>query len=357
MKPRLLVLTPGFPPSVGGIQLLAARVTTVLAATFDVRVVALAPAAPAGDVPVRSVAAPGPHAAGVARLNAVALAEAERFRPDAVLSFHVVVAPAALAIGRRFGVPVVQYAYAMELLDRPRLTRAALRRATAVVAISTYTRELCRALGAPDERLTIIAPGVDPADAVEREPVPGRLITVARLDELYKGHDVLLRALPLVRAHVPHVHWHVVGDGRLRGYLESLAAALGVRDAVTFAGAVSDAEREAALAEASLFAMPSRLPAGRAGEGFGIAYLEAGRAGLPVVGGNAGGAVDAVRDGETGLLVDAEDHVAVAGAVTRLLSAPDEAAAMGARGREHAAQLTWQRAGDRVAALLRSLLG
>ena len=106
-----------------------------------------------------------------------------------------------------------------------------------------------------------------------------------------------------------------------------------------FLGAVSDAERDTWLRRADLLAMPSRLPgAGRAGEGFGIVYLEAGAYGKPVVAGNVGGALDAVRDGETGLLVDPADAHAVAEAIARLLLDPDLARRLGAGGRTARAQ-------------------
>ncbi len=82
-------------------------------------------------------------------------------------------------------------------------------------------------------------------------------------------------------------------------------------DAIRFLGSVSDEERNLWLRRAHLLAMPSRLPAGGfAGEGFGIAYLEAGAYGKPVVAGNVGGALDSVSDGESGLLVDPTDPVA-----------------------------------------------
>ena len=88
--------------------------------------------------------------------------------------------------------------------------------------------------------------------------------------------------------------------------------------------------------------MPSRLPAsGRGGEGFGIAYLEASARGLPVVAGNVGGAPDAVADGETGILVDPTDHLALADAVSELLIDRGRAEALGRAGEARARSLAW----------------
>ena len=117
------------------------------------------------------------------------------------------------------------------------------------------------------------------------------VVTVARLRDCYKGHDVLMRAMPLIRARVPDAQWIVIGDGPLRPELEREAAAPWPRRLRRFTGEVADAERDEWLDRAHVFAMPSRLRAGGGGgEGFGIVYLEAGAHGLPVVAGNVGGA-------------------------------------------------------------------
>jgi phosphatidylinositol alpha-1,6-mannosyltransferase len=178
-------------------------------------------------------------------------------------------------------------------------------------------------------------------------------LTVARLQDRYKGHDVLIRALASVRAKVPGVEWIVIGDGPLRPGLELLARSCGVADSVRFLGAVSDEQREQWLRRADLLAMPSRLPgAGLAGEGFGIVYLEAGAYRKPVVAGNVAGAVDAVTDGENGLLVDPTDPLAVAGAIARLLLDPELARRLGGAGALRAQSLAWPVIAERVEAVL-----
>ena len=91
------------------------------------------------------------------------------------------------------------------------------------------------------------------------------------------------------------------------------------------------------------------------GEGFGIVYLEASWRGLPVVAGNVGGAVDAVLDGETGLLVDANDPVDVAASVTRLLVDQELSRTLGERGATRAREFAWPIITRRVEDLLLSL--
>jgi phosphatidylinositol alpha-1,6-mannosyltransferase len=120
-------------------------------------------------------------------------------------------------------------------------------------------------------------------------------------------------------------------------------------DGTVLVGAVGDDQRDEWLDRSHVFAMPSRLPAGGfAGEGFGIVFLEAGLHELPVVAGAVGGARDAVRDGETGLLVDPTDHVAVAQALTTLLRDRGTATRLGRNGAEHARRHAWPRIAARV---------
>jgi phosphatidylinositol alpha-1,6-mannosyltransferase len=118
---------------------------------------------------------------------------------------------------------------------------------------------------------------------------------------------------------------------------------------------VNDERRDAILKTVNVFAMPSRLEASGAGEGFGIVYVEAGARGLPVVAGNVGGAMDAVVHGTTGLLVDPESPKAIAEALTSIIIDRERAHEMGRAGWEYARSLSWQRATTQVEALLSEL--
>ncbi len=392
-RPRLLMITPDFPPTRGGIQVLAHRLADGMSG-FETRVVTLdSPRAARFDatsgVATRRVRADRRLGAGRnVVLDAVALWEALSFRPHLTLSTHIVASPAAAAISRTTGARTVQYFHAKEIGGRPRLAAFAARQAHASIAVSAYTAGLLAALGPAgagraggaggaggasraggvDEAggaesradVNLIPPGVDLPDSAE---LPGdssssaaerpTFVTVSRLEDRYKGHDVLLRALALVRAKVPDVEWVVVGDGPLRGELEGLARSGGVADSVRFLGSVSDEQRNRWLARADLLAMPSRLPGGGlAGEGFGIVYLEAGAYGKPVVAGNVAGALDAVADGESGLLVDPADPQAVAEAIATLLLDRELARRLGSAGAERAQRFAWPVIAARVEALL-----
>jgi phosphatidylinositol alpha-1,6-mannosyltransferase len=361
---RVLIVSPDFPPAHGGIQTLVHRVALGFE-DLEPHVVTLGhPAAAAFDAaqPFLITRVDGPSTFRRTRnvlLNRAAVAVTRAARPDIVLSAHIVTSPAAAAIGRVLGVPVVQYVYAKEMGAKPLLTRFALGGADHIIAISRYCAELAREAGGAGKPMTLITPGVDlPPQPFVRVPAERpTLLTISRLEDRYKGHDVITRAMPLVRARIPDVQWVVLGDGPLRPGLERLAAAHGLSHQIRFLGAVSDRERDAWLRSAHLLAMPSRLPAGGfAGEGFGIVYLEANAHGIPVVAGNVAGAVDAVVDGESGLLVDPADHLAVGGAISDLLADPQRADALGRAGAERAQRFTWPNISGQVERLLHEVL-
>ncbi|MGH7672262.1 MAG: glycosyltransferase, partial [Gemmatimonadales bacterium] len=154
---------------------------------------------------------------------------------------------------------------------------------------------------------------------------------VARL-EWHKGIDTVIKALPAVRAAHPAARYAIAGVGERRPHFERLVAELGLGDAVRFLGAVPDAELPALYNAADLYVGASRRYELLV-EGFGISLVEASACGLAVVGGRSGGVPDAVREGETGLLVDPDDPLAVAAGINRLLDDPELRRRLGAAGR------------------------
>src|SRR5207253_9855428 len=152
----------------------------------------------------------------------------------------------------------------------------AVRHAAAVTAVSAHTASLV-ASSVRSGRLYRVSPGVDfPTSRLTERSGRPLIVTVSRLAERYKGHDVMIRALPLVRARVPDIQWVVIGDGPLRAVYEQMACAFGLSNQVRFVGAVDDEERDRWLDRAHAFAMPSRLSATGRGAGCVVAYLGAG---------------------------------------------------------------------------------
>jgi len=240
--------------------------------------------------------------------------------------------------------------------------RRMLERCSVVVANSRWTADLVRSvlesLGCPalaaDVRVvplgttpTRFRPGIDPAAVRRTHGLDGGpwLLTVARLD-YHKGIDTVIRALPAIRAAVPTVRYAVAGIGSRRSALEALARELGVEDAVRLLGFVGDEELPALYNAADVFVLASRRY-DLLVEGFGIAIVEASASALPVIASRSGGIPEAVRDGETGVLVDPDNPAAVAAAAIRLLGDEALRRRMGAAGRSAVERhYNW----DRVAA-------
>ena len=360
-RPRALVLTPDYPPAHGGIQRLVHNVVRHWT-RLEVRVVTPWTAGADGfdrgeSIDVRrSRALPGQQPK-IAWLNGAAVVAERGFRPDVVLSAHIVTSPAAWCLKCLQRAPFVQYLHGNELVARPHLTRFAVRNAAATVVVSRHTEELLRNTGASEATVHQIPPGtgtnVPHGPGKSERPT---IVTVSRLDQHYKGHDVMLDALVRVREHIPEVMWIVIGDGGLRAEYERTARDRGLAQNVSFLGSVSDGERDDWLGRAHLFAMPSRLPPDAGGEGFGIVFLEAAAHGLPVVAGNVAGARDAVIDGETGVLVDPGDEAAVADAICGLILDTSRAETLGKQGAVRAKNFDWSVISRRVEDLLLSLV-
>jgi phosphatidylinositol alpha-1,6-mannosyltransferase len=165
--------------------------------------------------------------------------------------------------------------------------------------------------------------------------------------ERYKGHDQLILAWPRVLAEVPDAALVMVGRGDDVERLRTKAAALGLGRAVHFPGFLPDAAVRAVMRNAALFAMPSR------GEGFGLVYLQAMRAGLPCIGSRDDAASDVIVDGESGILVPRQDPEAIAGALARLLTDESMRRRMGDAGRRRFESVfTYPRFRTRMAGIL-----
>jgi phosphatidylinositol alpha-1,6-mannosyltransferase len=361
VKPRLLIVSPCYPPASGGIETLATHLASALTG-FDTRVLTLH-ANGSGyitdDVPVRRLRnVPVGGRRSLLRLNGALGIELLRDTTDVVLSLHVRAAPAVCLSRPIRSIPLVQYVHAKEMLEFPETARFTLERAQSVIAVSRYAGELARAAGASLDAVTVIPNGVDPAPARVRSPdSPPTIVTVSRLVDEYKGHDIMMEALPAVRRAVPTVRWVVVGDGTLRARLELDAARRGLSEIVEFVGEVDDDTRNCWLDQATVFVMPTREPGpGKAGEGFGIVFLEAAARGVPSVAGRVPGVVDAVEDGVSGILVDPCDPDAVAAATIRLLTDTEFAARMGSEARRRSRDFDWPSVARRVDGVLRAAI-
>jgi len=225
-----------------------------------------------------------------------------------------------------------------------------LRRIGSTVDVLTYLGEftqsaISKALTSNAQRAMVkIAPGIDidhfaPTDAsilrrslgLEDKKV---IVSVGRLVHR-KGQDYLIQSMPLILHQAPNAHLLLVGQGPYLEHLQKLVKEHGLESSVTFIGRVDYKELPQYLCVGDIFAMPSRSRLkGLEVEGLGIVYLEASSCGLPVLAGNSGGAPDAVKQNETGLVVSGTDEKQIASAAIELLNNSDSSKKMGLAGRQ-----------------------
>ncbi len=286
---------------------------------------------------------------------------AGRWRPEGL---------AGWLVRRRTGLPYVVISHDRETVHTGNnvlkwaTQHLVIRGAAGAMAVSHYAASCLQRRGLPEEQIALVYGGVNPrAFAVDKQDVAelrahlsarGQpiLLTVARLVHS-KGHSQVIAALPQVLEQVGEVKYVIVGSGREKENLQQLVEQEGIAEFVSFRGEVGDAELAALYHVADLFIMPSRDMNGKSREGLGLTYLEAGLCGLPAIGGRTGGVADAIVDGETGLLVDPEDHVQIANAIIRLISDEAFAQRLGQNARRRVLDdFTWERVAERFQAAL-----
>jgi glycosyltransferase involved in cell wall biosynthesis len=247
-----------------------------------------------------------------------------------VINTHFVVptGPVGDWLSRRSGIPNVLSLHGGDLYDPSKFlsphrhwplrlaVRRLLHRADLVVGQSSNTLDNMRRYYAADVDALRIPLGI-------RRPPEG---TARRSDYAFAEDDVLIAAVgrlvarkavdqlldTIAELRAPRLRLLVIGDGPLRDELARQASALGVGDNVRMLGHVDEREKFRILRMCDAYASTSQH------EGFGLVFLEAMAAGLPVVCYDNGGQTDFLREGMTGFLVPLNDRRALARAVRRL---------------------------------------
>lgn len=223
----------------------------------------------------------------------------------------------------------------------PHIDRLVNRRVDAIVANSQAVADAYRGqAGIDPHKLHVIRNGVTPVVPVSDErraelrrelgAGPSDLLvgSVGMLREV-KRHSLLLDAFAKVAATRPEMRLAIIGEGRMRAELEGQVADLGLAGRVVLPGAVVDVRP---LFDAfDIVASASRI------EGMPNALLEAAAAGRPVVTTAAGGAVEVVSDGVTGIVTPVEDEAALAAALDAVAASAELRSRFGAAAREHVA--------------------
>jgi glycosyltransferase involved in cell wall biosynthesis len=223
------------------------------------------------------------------------------------------------------------------LAVQARWERRNVERADCVMVTSRYCAGVAqREYGVPPDRLAIVPEPIDLEvwdDQFWRAPRRGRpapvVLCVARLYPRKRLPD-LLRAADILRARVPGIQIRVVGRGPEWTAVCRLHAELGLGESVALLGDLTRERLAEEYVNASAFCLPSVQ------EGFGIVFLEAMAAELPVVACRVAAVPEVVRDGVTGLLVPPRDPGALAAALERLVVDPALARRLGLEGRRRA---------------------
>ena len=220
-------------------------------------------------------------------------------------------------------------------------------RADLVIASSRYSCEVARReYGVAEEKLAPVPEPIDLAEwdrrfaAARRRPPAGPVILcVARMYPRKRIVD-LLEAAALLRSQASGVQVRIVGKGPEWEAVRARHARLGLGQTVALLGDVTREQLAEEYVNATNFCLPSVQ------EGFGIVFLEAMAAGLPVVACRAAAIPEVVEDGVTGVLVSPRDPAGLASALAAMLSSPPRRQALGEAGRRRVVLFT----PDRVAA-------
>ncbi len=285
------------------------------------------------------------------------LAEGARFD---VIDAHYVYPDgvAAVWLGQHFGLPVVVTARGTDVSLIPqfriprRLIQGAIRGAAALVTVSAALKTALVALGAPDDKVTVLRNGVDtalfrpPADRDAARATLGltrpTLISVGLLIER-KGHDRTIEAM----AQLPGFDLLIAGEGPERDNLLALINRLGLSDRVRLLGARPHAELPALYGAADASVLSSSR------EGWANVLLESMACGTPAVASNIWGNPEVVQEIAAGVITEANTPDGIAAAVRRLFDG------MRPRGetRAYAERFGWDETTDGQLALFRRVVG
>lgn len=330
--PGPVFVTRKFPPSVGGMETLAAgtwRALTVIEPNASLV---------AHGGPNRSLIWWFPKAVITTALL-ILRGRADRILTGDALTYAVLRPVAALT-----AVPIITMAMGLDVTYENRLYRRvvhpALRKARRIIAISDATRDAVIAAGVTPDRVQVVRLGVAVPDMVPDDRRTSRHEIATGLD-LPPGAWQLLTLGRLVRRkgvawfvsevlpHLPStVHYVVAGEGPDLSHIADSARSAGVADRVHLLGRVDDAQRERLMCGADVFVQPNIEVPGDM-EGFGLVAIEAGVRGTPVVAASLEGLRDAVVDGRTGALLPSGDSAAWIQALNQLLTAHEEVHELG----------------------------
>jgi len=219
-----------------------------------------------------------------------------------------------------------------------------------IIANSEYTKNLAIQLGVRQDRITVINPGVDQIQEVNKKTLgkvenllkhkSPRLITVSRFDKR-KNHEKVIMALRNLKQNYPNIIYICVGYGDEEENIKKLVAELSLQPQVMFFKNISNELKNSLVSKSNICVMPSIIHK-RSVEGFGIAYVEAAQYGVPSLGGKDGGAADAIEHQKTGLICDGNNLEAIYSSINSMLE-NNKYLEYGKAAKENSVKFKWNR--------------
>ena len=272
-------------------------------------------------------------------------------RPAVILCHFGHMGLRILPVARQLKIPVVAHFHGFDLSEALRnrwyrwsLTRHA-RRFTANVVVAEYQRRELLKCGVRNEQIHLIPCGapvneIGLAESVGRQPC--RFLAIGRLIEK-KAPLATLQAFAECQRAVPDVSLTIIGEGPLRGEIQSLCQELGINSQVRLLGRQPSDTVMRELQSSSVFVQHSVTTAKGDMEGWPVSIAEAMAAGLPVVATGHAGIPAQVIDGETGFLVEEQDWRSMGRQMALLAANPELRVRMGRRSAEVAKERFDQR--------------
>lgn len=255
-------------------------------------------------------------------------------RFDTIILGHVNLAIIGCAIKLLFPQKeIIVITHGIEVWSKlPLLQRILLQKANKILSVSKFTKEKMLDVADVDvNQISIFPNTIDPYFSIPKEfkqevslrheyklePSDLVLFTLTRLSdkEKYKGYDIVVKCLPELLKSNKNIKYIIAGkyDKNEKERLDTLIQELKLEDHVLLTGFIEEEKLVAHYQMSDLYIMPSKK------EGFGIVFIEAMTCGLPVIAGNIDGSVDALRNGELGILINPDSKEEIVSAINKVL--------------------------------------
>ena len=226
------------------------------------------------------------------------------------------------------------------------------------LCVSSATRQDLISLGYPPEKVRTIYLGIDAESLPKKSDYFGKMVNiifVGRLTEK-KGILFLLTAYKRIAEKYPNCHLTIVGDGELRKKVLEKIRKEGLKERITWKGALPHQEALNEMAKADIFVLPSYKTKDGNQEGTPYTILEAQGIGLPVISTYHSGIPEITRDGETAFLVKEKDTKGIEEKLALLLENPNRRKEMGEKGKEFIKKFPFQKRIEEISALYSQLI-